>query len=185
MSGPGRGRVRRGWSSWLYWAIVVFWIGLIFWFSNQPATESQRLSGGVIEALSRIFRGILPASFFTAPLLHTVIRKTAHFLNYAVLGVWVSLAVENGRDSRGGVSLKSAPEAAPRTLRFAPHMRRLAWGQVATQVLVICLFAAIFDEIHQLFIPGRSGEIRDVLIDLAGSATGHAVLRLVRSWRMK
>ena len=31
---------------------------------------------------------------------------------------------------------------------------------------------AISDEIHQLFVPGRSGQVRDVLIDSAGSLLG-------------
>ena len=31
---------------------------------------------------------------------------------------------------------------------------------------------AISDEIHQLFVPGRAGQVRDVLIDSAGSFLG-------------
>ena len=38
-------------------------------------------------------------------------------------------------------------------------------------VTVCCLYAAS-DELHQLFIPGRSGEVRDVLIDTSGGAVG-------------
>lgn len=37
--------------------------------------------------------------------------------------------------------------------------------------LLFCLLAASFDEIHQLFIEGRSGQVRDVLIDFFGSLT--------------
>ncbi|MFP3514028.1 VanZ family protein, partial [Peribacillus sp. SIMBA_075] len=33
-------------------------------------------------------------------------------------------------------------------------------------------FYAATDEVHQLFIPGRSGEARDVLIDSTGAAAG-------------
>ena len=38
--------------------------------------------------------------------------------------------------------------------------------------LTISLLYAISDEIHQLFVPGRAGQIRDVLIDFSGSLTG-------------
>jgi VanZ family protein len=37
---------------------------------------------------------------------------------------------------------------------------------------MICILYAILDEVHQIFIPGRSGEIRDVFIDSSGSGTG-------------
>lgn len=38
--------------------------------------------------------------------------------------------------------------------------------------LIICLLYSISDEFHQLFIVGRSGEVRDVLIDTIGALTG-------------
>ena len=31
---------------------------------------------------------------------------------------------------------------------------------------------AVSDEFHQLFVPGRSGNIKDVFIDTAGSVSG-------------
>lgn len=38
--------------------------------------------------------------------------------------------------------------------------------------MIYMYFYAIFDEGHQLFIPGRSGEVRDVMIDSLGAAFG-------------
>ena len=38
--------------------------------------------------------------------------------------------------------------------------------------LIICIVYAITDEVHQLFVFERSGEVRDVLIDSAGSLLG-------------
>ncbi len=46
--------------------------------------------------------------------------------------------------------------------------------------LTICLLYAISDEVHQLFIPGRSGDIRDVLIDLTGALFGIIVIKLIK-----
>ena len=43
----------------------------------------------------------------------------------------------------------------------------------------ICLLYASSDEIHQLFVPGRSGEVRDVMIDFSGAALGIALSTLV------
>lgn len=35
-------------------------------------------------------------------------------------------------------------------------------------VIIMCLLFASLDEFHQLFIPGRSGEIKDIIIDMLG-----------------
>jgi len=34
--------------------------------------------------------------------------------------------------------------------------------------LLICILYAVSDEVHQLFIPGRGGQFKDVIIDSAG-----------------
>ena len=42
------------------------------------------------------------------------------------------------------------------------------------------------DELHQLFVPGRSGQVSDVLLDSAGALIGLAVLggmRFLMCWR--
>lgn len=39
----------------------------------------------------------------------------------------------------------------------------------------LCLVAASCDELHQVFIPGRSADSLDFLADLAGSITGAAL----------
>src|SRR5699024_1438351 len=44
--------------------------------------------------------------------------------------------------------------------------------------LNVCLIYAITDEFHQLFIPVRSGEIRDVLIDFSGAVFGIILVKL-------
>lgn len=42
--------------------------------------------------------------------------------------------------------------------------------------VLICLFYAISDEIHQIFTPGRSCQIMDVIIDLLGAICGIIIL---------
>lgn len=37
---------------------------------------------------------------------------------------------------------------------------------------LFCIIYALSDEIHQLFVFGRSGELKDVLIDTIGSFLG-------------
>lgn len=54
------------------------------------------------------------------------------------------------------------------------------------------LFAAVFsciyassDEIHQLFVPGRAGQVRDVLIDTSGAVAGILLAILIRKIWLK
>jgi VanZ family protein len=47
--------------------------------------------------------------------------------------------------------------------------------------LLICLIYSISDEVHQIFVPGRSGEVFDVLIDTLGSFIGINILYKIKS----
>ena len=37
---------------------------------------------------------------------------------------------------------------------------------------MFCSLYAISDEVHQLFVPGRGAQVKDVFIDIAGAAVG-------------
>ena len=78
------------------------------------------------------------------------IRKIAHFMMFSILGM---LSCCTGLCEFGKTKLK-------------PLLKCTA---IASS---ICILYAIFDEIHQLFIEGRSAEFRDVLIDFGGSYSG-------------
>jgi len=45
--------------------------------------------------------------------------------------------------------------------------------------LGICVLYAVSDEVHQLFVPGRGRQVRDVLIDSAGAIVGIGLYRVV------
>jgi VanZ family protein len=51
--------------------------------------------------------------------------------------------------------------------------------------LLICILYAISDEIHQMFIPGRSGQVSDVLIDSTGGLVGILGLSAIRRRKSK
>lgn len=54
------------------------------------------------------------------------------------------------------------------------------------QIIYSWLFVtgyAITDEIHQLFVPGRSGEVRDVLIDSIAGLVGIWLYWFIRKYR--
>lgn len=55
-----------------------------------------------------------------------------------------------------------------------------SWSRrrLVAAVVMVSLFG-VLDELHQLFIPGRSAEVGDWAMDTLGSASGFAVLRWV------
>ena len=48
-------------------------------------------------------------------------------------------------------------------------------------VLLICVLYAISDEVHQLFVPDRGGEVKDIIIDSVGATVGIGVYLLTSS----
>lgn len=128
--------------------LLIAWMVLIFCMSSQNAAESSTTSGSVIESVLSIFYpgfdGLSQdARTELIASFQFIARKTAHFSIYAILGLLSFLTVISYRNLKFG--LRTALSAA------------------------ICLLYAVSDEIHQLFVPGRSGEIRDVCIDFCGS----------------
>ena len=130
-------------------------MALIFSLSSQNATVSSGTSGNVIVGIFYPGFDNLPAAEQTEIVasLQFLARKSAHFSIYMILGVLSFLTF---------ISYEK--------LLFALRLT-LSGG--------ICLLYAASDEIHQLFIPGRSGEVRDVMIDFSGAALGIALSMLV------
>ena len=48
---------------------------------------------------------------------------------------------------------------------------------------IVCVLYASSDEFHQLFVPGRSAQVTDVLIDLIGVVLGLLLVFLIRCFR--
>ena len=128
--------------------LLIGWMGLIFYLSHQTAAESGNLSGGLIESAVRFFFPSASQSFITQVISAAEfwVRKLAHFCIYAVLGALGFLTF---------VSYTSIPFAL-----------RCFFS------LLMSVLYSMSDEYHQTFISGRSGELRDVLIDGAGALTG-------------
>ncbi len=51
--------------------------------------------------------------------------------------------------------------------------------------ILICIIYATSDEIHQILVPGRACQIRDVLIDSIGSITGVYLYKLINTKILK
>lgn len=132
--------------------LVLLWAAVIFAFSAADATDSSKTSSGV----TRFLCSLLVPDFndMSVVMQRSVIRryglyvrKAAHFTEYMIFGVLLYTAayVINRR----------------RPLRYAPA---LAW--------LVGTVYAVSDECHQYFVPGRSMQLRDMLIDSFGTLTG-------------
>jgi len=127
--------------------LVTLWMSVIFGFSNQKAEDSSKLSDGLIIKVAKVFVDKDLSIEKQEKLLDKytkVVRKTAHFSIYLILGVLV-------------VNLLFEYNTNKKIILFS---------------ILICIIYSITDEFHQLFVPGRSGEVRDVLIDSSGALVG-------------
>lgn len=127
------------------WLLVILWMGLIFYLSHQPAVESANLSSGIMERILVLIDRVIVGLKIDPNYFHFTIRKSAHFFAYFILGILVINALKSS-----GLT----------------GLRHFLIG------LVICILFAISDEVHQLFIPGRAGQVMDVVIDTTGAIAG-------------
>lgn len=142
--------------------LTIVWMVFIFSMSDRNASESTKLSRSVGYRVCQIF---VPGyenwseqkQDKLAEQIDYPVRKCAHAAEYAILGVLLAGTL------LGGPVLKRYKTAG----QYA-----ICWG--------IGVLYAASDEIHQLFVPGRSGMVRDVMIDGFGVFVGLCVVYVVR-----
>lgn len=132
--------------------LILFQCAVISGFSAQAADSSSKLSENTGRILFKLF-SFLFGSYDEAKfeIFHIVLRKAAHFYNFALVG----------------------------TLVFC--LCRLVEKDEKSTFLILFsgVLAAACDEFHQYFVPGRSAQVSDVLIDFSGVLFGAAVLYLL------
>ncbi len=131
---------------WLFWIATFGIMLIIFLNSAKNATQSSEISTAFTE---KLFSAFVPdydsldenEKVSLVAGAQFLIRKSAHFLSYFSMGFFCLLAMNT----------------------YALKLQNKFLYSTA-----ICVIFSITDEIHQLFVPGRSGEVRDVLIDSSG-----------------
>ena len=128
--------------------LVISCMVTIFILSNDTAEKSSKKSSKLIvnigETLTRKKFTEKEKKKYIKKYSHLV-RKTAHLIAYLVLGFLIA-------------SLLSEYMAINKRL-------------IVISILLTMSYS-ILDEIHQTFIVGRSGEIKDVIIDTLGGVVG-------------
>lgn len=146
--------------SWLI-ALCV-WICFIWANSLVSGEPSDSQSFGVVAVLEPLFH------FFGVherELMNYMVRKAAHASEYAVFGFLDGMAF-----------LPSLKSEKPHATRSGSAMEAIAF---CVLVLVPCV-----DESIQRFVPGRNGNITDVLIDLVGASVGFMVALAIAQVRV-
>ena len=121
---------------------------LIFWLSDQPAVQSSRqsrqLSYRIVSGFNLVFRLKWTRAKLIALSLRMEndLRIVAHFSEYFLLSLLTLLPLR--------LKLKKTG----RSLYVPP--------------VLFCILYAVTDEIHQLSVPGRAFEIKDLVIDSLG-----------------
>ena len=120
---------------------------MIFLFSSQEADKSSRVSNSFLDKtvvkVYKVFDSSLTEKDENniQEIWFVPIRKIAHFFVYFVLGILVLLTLKEYNVKKN----------------------------ICYYAILICFLYSVSDEIHQLFVDGRSGEFLDVLLDTFGS----------------
>lgn len=138
------------------YAVLFLWIAIIFFLSSPEGSASQtsRIIGPLLHL---IFPGILPE---TEAVIHAVVRKCAHFTEYAILA---TLAVR-------AFSTSASIFIKQRTYVLA---------------CALVILVAALDEFNQSFEASRTSSIWDVLLDILGGTTALSAIILWNIRRRK
>jgi VanZ family protein len=135
------------------WLPPILWVAVVLAMSS-PTMSSEQTGGILRPVLAWLLPWLRPVH---ADLIHYLVRKSAHVVEYGVLALlWrrAFLLDASLAPSRGG------------------------WA-----ALGISLVVAIIDERHQAFIPSRTGTSSDIVLDTV-SAAAAIVCTHVGWWRV-
>jgi VanZ family protein len=125
----------------LWWAMTVAWAALIFYFSTR--TFSPDFTRGLLAWTLHLIH--LHVSSRTFGLLHAILRKLAHVVEYGIFALLIY-----GRPG---------------------EKERELWRP---RRAIFCILGAaaysLTDEFHQLFVPGRHSSLLDCGLDTLGAA---------------
>lgn len=135
--------------------ILILWCILIFSFSSETgelsSNRSQKITNNVLKTYETFFNKKMESK--VKEKLEVIIRKTAHFSLYFILGI-LSYSCLTEYDIN--------------------NKKQIIYS------ILFCLLYAISDEFHQLFSPNRTARIFDVFIDTLGSTASIFIIYFIR-----
>lgn len=139
----------------LIWLPVFVCLCLIS--DESTDTFSAARTSGWIRHLAEFLLGPITQPVWT--LMHRIVRKTGHFIGYGLVGLcWFRAWLLTWRQ---------------------PLLRQgvLMWHRTSAIMAVLCtLLVATLDELHQTYIPSRTGLVSDAWLDTVGAAIAVSLL---------
>lgn len=135
--------------------VIVIWLFIIFCFSAEDAEKSQHTSDQVIiKTVETIKQEKLPEEEkkILVNKYMVIVRKSAHFFLYFILGILLFLF------------WKKIYGITPKTIIYT---------------MIFCFIYACSDEIHQLFINGRTARIFDIFVDSSGALLATSITTIL------
>lgn len=139
--------------------LAIIWMVVIFILSECSAGTSSEQSGIVVEILKKVFN----ISFEQPELLDNltvIVRKCAHAFEYFVLGILFLNIIR----------------------QFWLTTYKKKWVEYWYLAVIGAFLYAVADEVHQAFVPGRSCELCDIIIDTIAACIGVGMVMLLRRW---
>ena len=188
--------------------VLIGIMGFIYYMSAQPVLQSGEMSFGVDRWVCSHFvdgfESMTPQEQEAMVMsLDFWVRKSAHFTEYMVLGVMLMLAADMFRagrrakaDSRSQAGRRAKADSRSQAGRRAKadsrsqvssrnrtqdNDRRIGRKGDAAMAIVVGVVYAVFDEVHQYFVPGRACQLRDMIIDICGVSAG-VLIALCALW---
>lgn len=143
----------------IYLILIVLCMSTIYLFSNKNSTSSNSTSKKVVNSIVTVYENITNKKINKGQLtnkLNYPIRKLAHYSVYFILGIFIYKLI---------------------LLTKYKHKEAIA--------LLLCFIYASLDEFHQLYVSGRTGQIKDVLIDTLGALTAITIIYLLNKTRKR
>ena len=144
----------------IFLTLVILWMEIIFKLSSANGEKSTDTSRASLERIITVFNKNIDKDKLEGLVIKydVVLRKFTHFSGYLV----------------GGVLLYFMYFYLNKLMKY--KLKNIKMYSVVTGSIY-----AMTDELHQHFVPGRSGEIKDVLLDTSGVITGIIIVWLVIS----
>ena len=133
----------------ILWILVISCMGTIFFFSSQEAKDSDKSSLGFVTVILNFFN--VYEAFSETEIeelshsLNGIVRTGAHFTIYAFLGLLLCMLF-NEYNFKGS--------------------RAIIYAVISSFIY------ACSDEFHQSFVPGRSAQLSDIIVDTSGALCG-------------
>lgn len=144
----------------IYNTLLIIWMVIIFMFSNQNAKTSQatsdKIASDIVDTVEIVSKKDIPDGNKKKLISDTrfIIRKTAHFTLYLILGILAHLVFSSYNVSKPVI-----------------------------YSVIFCLLYACSDEVHQIFSDGRTAKLMDIFIDTCGGIVGNFICHIIKKYK--